>query len=140
LGNQGSGRRDLALHNRERSSRRLQEMVWLGDALEAGADQARGTYDEEVPLWHPEVHAAPVYERRHGRNDLKDPADQAPCTRLPEPRELQECDPLPLWRPGPQPTLNPEEPERLIKELLETDLGIRSFSWNARFAQDLRFD
>ena len=32
------------------------------------------------------------------------------------------------------------EIERLIKELLETDLGIRSFSWNASFAQDLRVD
>src|SRR5690606_42062903 len=84
---------------------------WSSDVCSSDlADQARGTHDEEVPLWHSEVHAAPVYERRHGRNELKDPADQAPCTRLPEPRELQECDPLPLWRPGPQPTLNPEEP------------------------------
>src|SRR5690606_40381170 len=96
---------------------------WSSDVCSSDlADQARGTHDEEVPLWHPEVHAAPVYERRHGRNELKDPADQAPCTRLPEPRELQECDPLPLWRPGPQPTLNPEEPKKKhVREDVESE-------------------
>src|SRR5690606_10572668 len=82
LGDQGSSRRDLVLHNRERSAGRLQEMVWLGDAVETGADQARGTNDEEISVRYSEVHAPPLYECRHGRDELKDPADQAPCTRL----------------------------------------------------------
>ena len=45
----------------------------------------------------------PPHERRHGRPQLQDPDHQENGLLLPEPRALQDCHLLPLWRPRPLP-------------------------------------
>src|SRR5207249_12253529 len=107
---EGDGRRPLGVPLRRGGPPFLPPVVLLGHALAARAHDREGADAQDAPREHSHVPAPPHHERDGRGPELEDPMDPLHGPRLPQPRELQDCHLLPLRRPGPLPTLKPEEP------------------------------
>ena len=64
-----------------------------------------GKFPGLLQAWH--------HQRCHGRHQQHDHDDQASGQRLPQSRQLQNGNLLPLWRTGFTPTIIPEEPNAM---------------------------
>jgi hypothetical protein len=110
LGAQGDGGRPVGVSLRRRRPQILPSLVLLGDALPAAADDREGPDAQDPSPERAHVPAPPHHQRHRRGAQLDDPVDPLHRPRLPQPRELQDRDLLPLREARPLPTLKPEEP------------------------------
>ncbi|MGH7549999.1 MAG: ISL3 family transposase, partial [Gemmatimonadota bacterium] len=110
MGPQGGGLEAVGLRLPRLGTTLLPEMVLLGHPLPAPSHDPCGPHDEALPAGDRRLPAASPHQRLDRSPQLKDPGDQVPRTRLPQPRQLPARHPVPLRKTRHEPTLNPEEP------------------------------